>query len=55
MCKEKNCKTRPTFNEEGETTALYCSAHKKEGMVDVKHKTCYEEGCKTRTVFNEKG
>jgi hypothetical protein len=31
----------------GEKTALYCLAHKKEGMVDVKHKTCKSEWCLT--------
>jgi hypothetical protein len=54
MCKEKDCKKRPNFNKEGETTPLYCSAHKKEGMVDVKHKkTCLE--CKKQPYFNKAG
>ena len=53
MCKEKDCKIQPVFNKEGETKALYCSAHKKEGMVDVKSKTCLE--CKKRPAFNKKG
>jgi len=53
MCKEKYCKTRPTFNIEGEIKALYCSAHKKEGMVNVKDKTCLE--CKTLPTFNVEG
>ena len=47
MCKEKGCKIRPNYNNEGETTGLYCSAHKKEGMVDVKNKTCKSEWCST--------
>ena len=29
MCKIDNCNIRPTFNFEGESKALYCSAHKK--------------------------
>ena len=40
MCKEKGCKKQPVFNAEGDTKSLYCSAHKLEGMVDVKHKNC---------------
>ncbi len=47
MCKEKGCKISPLFNNKGETKALYCSAHKKEGMVDVKNKTCKSEWCST--------
>ena len=30
MCKIDNCNIRPTFNFEGESKALYCSAHKKD-------------------------
>jgi hypothetical protein len=32
VCKENGCKKRPAFNNEGEIKALYCSAHKKEGI-----------------------
>ena len=53
MCNEKGCNIRPTFNKEGETTALYCSTHKKDGMVNVISKTCLE--CKKRPVFNKEG
>ena len=52
MCKSEGCKTIPTYNVEGETKALYCSAHKLKGMVDVKHKTCKSDGCKTRPTYN---
>jgi hypothetical protein len=36
----------------GETNALYCAAHRIEGMVNVKHKTCKNEWC--LTVVHEK-
>ena len=48
MCKNEGCKTRPIYNVEGETKALYCSLHKKEGMVNVKHKTCKNNWCYTQ-------
>jgi hypothetical protein len=48
-----DCKKRPTFNIEGETTALYCSTHKKDGMVDVISKTCLD--CKKGPTFNTEG
>ena len=53
MCKENGCKIIPSFNKEGETKALYCSEHKKDGMVDVKSKTCLE--CKKHPLFNKEG
>jgi hypothetical protein len=40
---------------EGEKTALYCSIHKKDGMIDVKNKTCIYENCKTRPNYNMEG
>jgi len=55
MCIHPGCKTRPNYNTEGETKPLYCSAHKKDGMVDVISKTCCEEGCKTRPNYNTEG
>ena len=35
-CIHEGCKNLPVFNVESETKALYCSVHKKEGMVNVK-------------------
>jgi len=52
MCKENGCNIRPIYNNEGETKALYCSTHKKEGMVNVISKTCIE--CKKIPTFNVK-
>ncbi len=54
MCIYKGCKKRPNFNIEGEYP-LYCFAHKKEGMIDVKNHHCIHEGCKTRSNFNIEG
>ena len=53
MCKEKGCKITPYFNKEGELKALYCATHKKEGMINVKDKTCLE--CKKLPSFNKEG
>ena len=52
-CIHEGCKTRPAFNKQGETNALYCSAHKLDGMVDVIHPTCIHEGCKKQPTFNK--
>ena len=34
-CIEPGCQIRATYNNEGETKALYCAAHKKNGMINV--------------------
>ena len=31
--------------------AIFCSKHKKDGMVDVHNKTCQHEGCTTQPVL----
>ncbi len=53
MCKENGCNVLPCFNKEGEIKALYCSRHKKDGMVDVKNKKCLD--CDTIPTFNLEG
>lgn len=52
MCKEDECKKEPTYNYPNEKSTLYCSVHKKDGMIDKKHKKCeyknntdFKEGC----------
>ena len=52
-CKEKDCKLHPNFNYEGEKSGLYCSKHKKEDMIDVKHSSCINDFCDTQ-VNNSK-
>jgi hypothetical protein len=47
-CIHPDCKTQPSFNKEGESTALYCSSHKWDGMVNVISKTCIHPDCKIR-------
>ena len=37
-CIEDNCLKRPSFNFDSENKGNYCVQHKKEGMVDLKHK-----------------
>ncbi len=50
MCKENGCKIRASFNKKGETNGLYCATHKKDGMIDVKNKSCLE--CGVRANYN---
>jgi hypothetical protein len=46
-CIYEDCKTRPNYNKEGETNALYCTKHKLEGMINVKSKSCKSDWCLT--------
>jgi hypothetical protein len=54
-CIHPECRKQPVYNTEGESKPMYCSAHKLEGMVDVKHVTCIHPNCKTRPAFNTEG
>ena len=55
ICAHEGCTTQPTYNLPGQTIAIYCSKHKEEGMIDVKHKTCAHEGCTTLPSYNLPG
>ena len=52
MCIHEGCSTIPIYNIDGEKKALYCSTHKKEGMVNVKDKTCIQPNCKIIPNYN---
>jgi hypothetical protein len=47
-CVEMGCETIPHFNNKGESKALYCALHKKDGMVNVINKRCKSEWCFTQ-------
>ena len=54
MCVYDGCQTSPSYNYEG-NARLYCSKHKKEGMVNVKDTRCFRNGCKTSPSYNYEG
>ena len=47
LCAHKGCNKYPVYNKPGETTGLYCSKHKEDGMIDVKSKRCKTPHCDT--------
>ena len=51
-CLETSCNTRANFNYKNQKKALYCCAHKKNGMVDVKNIMCVYPSCTTRAQYN---
>ena len=55
LCQEGNCKIRPTYNYENETTRRFCSKHKLENMINIKDKTCKGDNCGTRANDKYKG
>jgi hypothetical protein len=51
-CKEENCNKSPAFNYENKKERLYCSSHKKEGMINIVNKKCIAENCNKQPCFN---
>ena len=49
-CNHPDCNKRPIFNNPEEKTYVLCRTQKKEGMVDVKNKTCNNEWCNTQVT-----
>ena len=47
-CDRPGCNVKPAYNTAGETIGLFCTTHKSEGMVDVKHQTCKTNLCSIR-------
>ena len=41
VCRDEGCMKIPIYNHKGEKRGLYCSIHKKPGMINVKNKQCY--------------
>jgi hypothetical protein len=52
LCQEGNCNTCSSYNYEGETKQLYCSEHKKDGMINMKNKRCKYLNCKIIPNYN---
>jgi hypothetical protein len=53
ICNNEKCLIGATYGLLGDKKGLYCSKHKKKGMVNVKNKTCIE--CNIIPVFNKPG
>jgi hypothetical protein len=54
-CIHIGCKVIPTYNNEGNTKALYCASHKLEGMINVRDKPCIYPDCKKQRNYNNVG
>ena len=46
-CAFSECQKRPSYNLPGETP-IFCAAHKAEGMIQVRTKTCINDWCETQ-------
>jgi EsV-1-7 cysteine-rich motif len=53
-CNHPDCGKQAYYNIYGEKPK-YCGKHKREGMVDVKHKRCLEGGCEKIPLYNFRG
>jgi hypothetical protein len=55
ICVEEACKTRASFNNEGQKGGFFCKKHKKNNMINVMNPICIEEGCRINPCFNFEG
>ena len=55
ICIENGCNIRSTYNIESEKKSIYCTTHKKDGMINVNDKKCIEKGCIIRPTYNIEG
>jgi len=53
-CIEPGCTITSSFNYKGEKTKLYCSTHKKEGMISIRA-NCIVINCTKQPSYNLKG
>ena len=53
MCIIDGCKISPSYNFIN-MKRMYCSKHKLDGMIDLKHKLCEYEFCKKIPCYNYK-
>lgn len=51
-CIYDECNKIPVFNFPLEIKGMYCSNHKLEHMIDVKHRKCLHKDCIKRPSFN---
>ena len=54
-CRHDGCTKRPTFGVSGSNEREFCSAHKKDGMVNVSSKRCGQSGCARHPHFGIAG
>lgn len=52
ICKEENCSKSAKYNVLFQKPPLYCSKHKKDGMVNISTKYCIENDCYSTPSFN---
>ncbi len=55
LCAQPGCKKRPSFGAPDTKIALFCAAHKKVNMIDVRNKHCAQQGCIKQSAFNVAG
>lgn len=55
LCLQPGCTTYASFNIEGKTKRIRCSAHKLSGMVNISSPRCEFRDCSISSVFNTEG
>ena len=52
MTNDFKCQKYASYNYSGETKRIFCTKHKLEGMVDIRHHKCIYDGCTRNAYFN---
>lgn len=55
QCERSGCEMEASFGFEGERKRTFCSTHRVEGMINVKHKQCMMEGCTRQPSYGVEG
>lgn len=55
LCHHEGCQLSSSFNFPGKKVAMYCSAHKLKGMINLKSSVCAKEGCTIQPYYNYRG
>jgi hypothetical protein len=50
-CRTDGCTVSASYATPGETTPVYCAAHRPEGMVNIRMRRCQYPGCQTSRSF----
>jgi hypothetical protein len=55
VCNHEKCISSASFNFTEEKIPRWCSIHKKENMINLKHKKCLFKGCSKTTTYGIPG
>jgi len=55
ICIYDDCKKQAIYNIKGQKHGVYCSKHKSDDMIDIRHNFCIYDNCKKQATYNDDG